>query len=125
MALYSQKPLSPWAEVIKDVKELFLTGGDAQLDAWLCSKGNKITSSLCDPCAAAVSSTGGTTVLAEVFWKDRTVPEFLQPPGVPKAPGSWCKVEGVWSQIWSSFGCSSEPLEHGECSNTAERPWGG
>lgn len=59
MALYSQKLLSPWAEVIKDVKELFLTGRVVWLDAWLCSKGNKITNSLCAPCAAAVSSTGG------------------------------------------------------------------
>lgn len=59
MVLYSHRPLSPWAEVIKDVKELFLIGWHVWFDAWLCSKVNKITSSLCNTCAAAVSRTGG------------------------------------------------------------------
>lgn len=44
MALCSHKPLSPCAEVIKDVQKLFGTGWDVQFDAWLCYKGNKITS---------------------------------------------------------------------------------
>lgn len=45
----------PGAEVIQDVKETFLTGGGVQLDAWLRSKGNKITNSLR---AAAAPSPG-------------------------------------------------------------------
>lgn len=45
----------PGAEVIQDVKETFLTGGGVQLDAWLRSKGNKITNSLH---AAAAPSPG-------------------------------------------------------------------
>lgn len=59
VALCSPELLPPQAEVIKDVKELFITGGGVWLDAWLCSKGNKITSSLPAPRAAAVPSAGG------------------------------------------------------------------
>lgn len=59
MAFCSPELLQPQAEVIKDVKELFLTGGGVRLDAWLRSKGNKITSSPPAPRAAAVPSARG------------------------------------------------------------------
>lgn len=62
-------------------------------------------------CSCSVQHWG----LAEVFWGDRIVPEFLQSPRVPIDPRSCCKVEGGWSQVWSSFGCSSGGLEPGEC----------
>lgn len=62
-------------------------------------------------CSCSVQHRG----LAEVFWGDRIVPEFLQSPRVPIDPRSCCKVEGGWSQVWSSFGCSSGGLEPGEC----------
>lgn len=58
MALRSPELLPPQAEVIKDVKETFLTEGGVQLDAWLHSKGNKITNSLPAPHAAAAPSPG-------------------------------------------------------------------
>lgn len=124
MAFYHQNLLPPCAEVIKNVQELFLPGWDVGFDA--CSKGNKIPNSLCDTRAAAVSSTGGTVVLAEVFWRGRTVPEFLQPPRVPTDPRSWWKVAGARSgaalaaaqRVWS-LGSA------GEHSDGAEGPWGG
>lgn len=41
----------------------------------------------------------GMTVLSEVFWRDRTVPKILWPPGVPIDPRSCCKLESGWSQV--------------------------
>lgn len=112
MALCSQELLPPGAEVIKDVKELFLTGWDVGFDAWLCSKGNKITSSLCDACAAPALGAGGTILLSEVFWRDRTVPEFLQPPQGPHRAkvmlqgAGWLEpgLEQLWLKLRGSGG---------------------
>lgn len=103
MALCSHKPLSPCAEVIKDVQKLFGTGWDVQFDAWLCYKGNKITSSLCDTRPAL----GVPPCWQRCFGGTEQSLNFCS----PHRP----KVEGGWSQVWSSFGCSSEGLEPGEC----------